>query len=60
MLGMDVKYYKALRACQPGVEVPDESSETDPVVRQPLTDPAMSALSPFARAAQNPLPESSA
>eukprot|EP00972_Heterocapsa_arctica_P015130 2227190-Heterocapsa_arctica.AAC.1 len=58
---MDVKYYKALLVCQPGAEVLDESSqeESDAEVIQAPSDPAISAPSPFARALQSPLPESS-
>eukprot|EP00972_Heterocapsa_arctica_P025753 3789814-Heterocapsa_arctica.AAC.1 len=58
---MDVKYYKALWNSQPVAEVLDESSseESDAVEMQVPSVPAISALSPFARALQNQLPESS-
>jgi hypothetical protein len=60
-LGMDVKYYKALWNSQPVAEVLDESSseESEAVEMQVPSVPAISALSPFARALQNQLPEGS-
>jgi hypothetical protein len=60
--GRGAKYYKALLVGKPGVEVPDDSSEdeADLVQGQPLSESAISAPSPFARALQNAVPESSA
>ena len=60
-LGMDVKYYKALLNSQPVAEVLDDSSseESDAEVMQGPSVPAISAQSPFERALQNQLPESS-
>jgi hypothetical protein len=60
-LGMDVKYYKALFNSQPVAMVMDESSQehSDAEVMQAPSVLAISTLSPFERALQNPLPENS-
>ena len=60
-LGRDAKYYKALLNSQLVAEVLDQSDqeESDADVMQAPSVPAISTLSPFARAVQNPVPHNS-